>query len=443
MSELLGIKSHMDDEVENINWSGRHIDHKAYYDIILHTEEDDFEITKMLSVDVIRDYVNNNGDVIIATFEMPLGDFVKHVYPFKENLYITLINRVISVKTIRTYKFRFTEIEEEISNGTYNRTDIKTLNARAYTRLSGQCVDLTVDQMQTKAVYGSHREATPGDVLSTHLTQVLDMTQKFDEIVAKNVVMRDPHNTRTYQHIIVPTDKSIFELPDHIQKGDYGIYDGDIGTYLQPLKDKEELHVFPKYNPIIEAGATRILKVFALRKKLPPSTKNTYTMDDEYLNIVVALDNVPFDVGNTVNLNEGVTLEGIETDTLMRRSHQTTPVKVKSSDKWMMRKQRHKDMPDRTYKHRYIGSTNNWYHERSKVLKNDGRTIVVNWVLSNIYYLRPCMPVEFYIEDTIGDLYMYEGSLHGVHGVTDKETDTENATLSIFLKNTDKAKKLT
>ena len=45
------------------------------YKAILHTKDKDFDIMKIVTIDIVRDYVGNIGDVVFLEFIVPLGTF--------------------------------------------------------------------------------------------------------------------------------------------------------------------------------------------------------------------------------------------------------------------------------------------------------------------------------------------------------------------------------
>lgn len=47
------------------------------YTAKLHTVDEDFDVMKIVTIDIIRDYLNNIGDAITIEFIMPLGEYAK------------------------------------------------------------------------------------------------------------------------------------------------------------------------------------------------------------------------------------------------------------------------------------------------------------------------------------------------------------------------------
>ena len=60
------------------------------YTALIHTAKEEFKAYQILSIDTVRDYVNNIGDAITLEFTLPLGDYTKLFYPNRSNLEITI-----------------------------------------------------------------------------------------------------------------------------------------------------------------------------------------------------------------------------------------------------------------------------------------------------------------------------------------------------------------
>ena len=56
----------------------------------LHTDGGDYEILKVSMVDTVRDYVTKIGDQCFVQFTMPLGEYLKTLMPYRDNMMITL-----------------------------------------------------------------------------------------------------------------------------------------------------------------------------------------------------------------------------------------------------------------------------------------------------------------------------------------------------------------
>lgn len=63
-----------------------------------------------------------------------------------------------------------------------------------------------------------------------------------------NIDIVKPNNDYVYDHVVVETGVKILDLPSYIQNKDYGIYNGNIGTYIQRYKDKLTIFVYPLFD---------------------------------------------------------------------------------------------------------------------------------------------------------------------------------------------------
>ncbi len=419
-------------EVLAISGAGAYLELSARYEGTLHTKKSDLWLQTIVSVDVLRDYNGNLSDYVTISFLMPLGDFVKVVYPNKDYLEITLINYTVGKKITTRYKLLLTNIDPNIKAGAYNKKTIQELNKEGMTSVNGQCLSLTIEELRDKIVFGSYKKATVNDVLSVLLTEAMLSVNTFDFSTFRNVDMVPVNNNRVYDYILIPDTVHAIDLPSFLQHGSYGVYNGGIGTYLQVVDDKETLFVYPLYRKDMLSHSKNKLQITAVASVDLASLDSTYAMDGSVLKILVSSLNKHDDKGEADLKSKGSGVVVTDSEAIMTRPVEITEDEVKVKKDSIKRVYVHKDTEDKILKKEQHGLTNNTYDARSSVLKSDGRVIQVQWNMSNARMLTPAMGLTYMIEEEDG-IKIYDGILQGVHIVTDNNTKMEAAVLNIFI----------
>lgn len=431
-------KSKLDLEVFAINEAGAYIKHEHTYSTIIHTDEDDFFIPLTITVDVVRDYNINTGDVIIIDVSLPLGDFVKYIYPKRDNLEVTLVNTTVGSKTKERFKLILQNVDSDIKRDIYSKNTLKELNKNGMTRITGQCINKTLNELRTKTTHGVYKQKTVNDVINVVTMEFLKSFNLFGGILSRNLKMVPPDNTRSYDHIIIPDGTPVLDVPSFLQHGDYGVYNGGIGNYLQTSGEEEIMYIYPLYRTSDTIISDEMLHVIASENASQVTMSNTYAKEGNNLKIIATINTSVQDDGETDVYNKGVGFNAVDSDSVMNRPIEASKDGVTTDKKNIKRKQIHREPEDKNFKTPYIGIVNNFYAERSKVLRNDGSLIQIQWNFSNARLLKPGMQVKVFKDSGKDDIEISNGILQGVHIVTDNNKKMEVSMLNIFLENKNK-----
>ena len=60
------------------------------YEIVLNTKINTLTLTQIVSLERFRDYANNIGDYVLLTVKINLGDYIKLIYPMRDNLIVNI-----------------------------------------------------------------------------------------------------------------------------------------------------------------------------------------------------------------------------------------------------------------------------------------------------------------------------------------------------------------
>lgn len=228
------------------------------YKGIIHTAKEDFDITKILTIDIVRNYVKNIGDEIFLQIMMPLGDYVKRLYPHRQNLEITLkrtslfeagqeknTNDLIDVER---YKAVFMyDKNPQVKTTDYDNIDKISLDMSQVLTIEFQLLNRSLEPLRIKTTGGIFTNKNPKEVMVSllggeSLKVLVDGKPSIDGI---DIV--EPDNTEKLAHVAIPQGTHITAIPTYIQERMGGIYNAGIGTYLQTYRKKRYWFVYPLY----------------------------------------------------------------------------------------------------------------------------------------------------------------------------------------------------
>jgi len=421
---------HIESEVLAISGAAGLQDMGARYEGYLHSKDREIYIPIIEYVDIKRDYNAGISDFMTISFLLPLGDFVHGFYPDRDNLEIELIYHTVGKVVKQRFKLLIMEMDKGIEQKAYSDQTIQELNKNGMTNIIAQCLSKTIEQIRDTTVYGVYKKATVGDVISLGLNDAMGKIDIFDFNLSRNIDIIPPNNNRVYEQILIPDTVHALDLPSYLQHGDYGVYNGGIGTYVQVVDNEETVFVYPLYRKDNYQYTKNKLEIIAVSSATISSVDCTYGMSDDVLKILVTSLSPTSNKGAVDLKNKGVGVEYTEAEAIMKRPVKVSEDKIETAKDNLKRTYIHKNLRDgSTKKEQYTVKTNG-YDVRSSVLKSDSKFIQVEWHFSNARLLTPGMGLTYIVEED-GGVKFYKGTLQGVHISTDNNRKIEVAVLMI------------
>jgi len=416
-------------EYLSISAAGANKDLSAKYKAVLHLSNTDLYIPVVESVDIIRDYNINQYDYVHVSFLLPLGDVIKFVYPEKDSLEITLTNYTLGAITSTRYDILLSEIDEHIKLNNYNNRKHTDLN-KEFTLLSGQCIQKDVEDLNNTKALGVYKNVTVSDTILSAVNNLYVGNISVSFFKSYNIDIAPINNARKYDQIPIPNNVSISELPTFLQKN-YGVYNGHLGSYYQNYKGSDTFFIYPLFrNDLILH--TDNLQIILINKLDLQQIDSTYAYSGKLLKVLCSKLSGIDDVGEGDIRNHGNSIEITESNSIHKRPIEVDKDNVKAVKDNLKRINIHKKLKSSKTKIVKNVTTSNAYEQRSKVLKNDFRKLVLEWKFSNARLLRPYMGVSVLLEED-GVINTYNGVLTGVHIVTDNSSKMEVSVLSVMV----------
>lgn len=378
------------------------------YRAMLHTEKVDLVITKLVSIDIIRDYVNNIGDSIQISFIMPLGDYVNKLYPYRDNLEFSL--KKVELEEVSTVQKKNTEAIIErfkaaflyqanpnISTSEADMFDAESLNKMDIVEVKLQLLDRSLEPLRIKTVSGVYRKVTPKKLIHSVLAgESLQITVDGKPAI-DGIDLVEPNNQETKEHIILPQGIHITALPTYLQEKMGGVYSGGIGTYLQTYNKKKLWFVYPLFNTKRFDENVDKAVIYSVPKEKLMFGDRTYRKEANILHILATSNKIYKDTAETDYMNYGSGFRIADARSFMKK-----PVKITEEGPQGARVNLNHEVviTDRKDGLNYAPTinesiTSNPFREYSKVLARYVARLDLEWENSDFSLLYPGMPCKY------------------------------------------------
>jgi len=405
------------------------VERESYVKAILHVGKDNYYLNMISSLYVKRDYLNYRSDFVEITFQIPLGDFVFHIYPERDDISISISYYSLGDLTTRQYHVVLGDYDKDIRSNKYMNMKQDDLNNHLAT-IKAECTSKLFLSLKKEKTQNIFRETTVENALILTMAKYLRSASYEVGEMPGHLVIISPDNTRKYKHIDIPNNTPLLDVPKTLQEGSFGIYNGDVNIYLQSFDSKNNMYIFPKYRPNLITFNKKILYIIGVDSTTLIGVKATYAMSNDMLKIVVMKTEKFFDDDSKLK-SEGVGTISLNTDALLSRPFRVSKDKLEVKRDYLIEKSQHKEIKSGVVDYKNKGKTNNLYQDRTEVLANDGMVVQFDWHHSDFKLLYPMMPVV-YVYESDNAIFRHEGLLQRTDTVIDSATNTENSKLSVF-----------
>ena len=387
----------------------------------LHTEKKEFNIVKPRSIDLKRNYVDSIGDEMYFEAIVGLGDYVKDIYPYKDNLELTIryvpvkftnpdYNEDEEIPSIR-YKALFLSAENQKVDGKdYKNVGAFTLNVKSVTVIKLQLVDRSLEPLRVLTCGGVYKKTTNGDIISASMGSISGEAEVEGAPVIDAIDIVDPDNEQERETTVIPQETKLIDLPSYIQQKEGGLYNAGVGNYLQTYKGKSTWFIYPLYNnkrfESTDADKGKLIIYSVPSCKYFASTK-TFKNDGGILYILGTCDKVMNDDGEARETDTGSGFKQADAESFLEK-----PVNLNEEDEVEGARRTltsevnmEKDKKDGVTMTPTAESkiSSNPFKAASDVIIKTGTPLAIEWSYGDASLLYPAMPVKFIHLDDTGD----------------------------------------
>lgn len=371
------------------------------YSVVIHTVDIDLPLPLLDAVLTYRDYISAYGDEIIVMVAVGMGTYIKDIYPFRDNLEMSLVRQDSKYQTTLRYKAVINSGTSIPKGEKYDKLTKEDLDKSEIATLEIQLIDRYVELLRTTPIDGVFRFCN----VETCVKGAFNDTFNSSKVAGRNPKMKfnmvPPNNTFMYKHIEIPTGTTILNLPGYLQDTQYGIYNGKVGTYFQLYGEKleETLFVFPLYSTSVFDKAVKKMVIFKSNNPRLDMVDNTYFLDGDIVKIIAGSNTIAIDNSDAKMISDGGDVVTTSPDKMMQRNNIAQDGKVTYVNSTNLKGNSVKKRADGSNSFTYVGNDSNPYKHRSKVLESNSKHFRVIWNYSAPEHVYPGMPVMYVYED--------------------------------------------
>lgn len=265
-------------------------------EIYLRGQVEPIQVLKLISVDTVKNYLENYADVIMVKVAMGAGTYAKRVYPNQSKLEMVLYKIPLmessdvndQAKIIQVE--RYTAVLDDrgnpiIEGGGPTVMDENSMNLVNLVEINFQLINKAVEQMRLIAVGGNYRNVTAEDVIRTVMTKESSGIDIDEERRPKGVDIVTTSNQKKRDHVVLPQGLRLVDLPEYLQNT-VGVYSAGMGYYFH----RDHWYVYPCYDTERFKKTNRTLTVFNVPKNKLPAVERTYLETGTALSLLATGD---------------------------------------------------------------------------------------------------------------------------------------------------------
>lgn len=376
---------------------------------ILHTPKKDIVTYRILSIDTIRNYINNISDEIHLLVSMSNRDYLRNIYPFSENIEFTLkieefyLSQYSEETIVNKYVERFKAILKSNDNTNSINADAEKysdleLDLTGFIDVRFQLLNRVVEPLRIKLTNGVFHDVSPKDLMSVILYTESNKIKVDGKPILEGIDIVEPSNSELQKNIVIPTGTHVIDIPDLTQNEYCGVYSSGLGSYIQYFNNKYIWFIYPLYDfTRFETSTYKKIVFYNTDKQTLPASEKTYREEGDVLYIMITGQVKYYNDGENTYMDSGVGFKAPHAKPFMRK-----PVVLKADSVEGKRTELNheaivKDRPDGlNYAPRcndYI--TSNPFKTYSDIAKKSVAQITLEWNHSRYDLIYPGMPCEY------------------------------------------------
>lgn len=404
------------------------------YQVKVHTEKEDISVIKMITMGITKDYTAANTDFTYVKFIMPMGDYVLKLYPFRDNLEVSI--RTIDVKSegapkqvdageevdIRRYKAIFSTDNPGVSEEIV-KSDLHTMNNSDVLEITLQLVELQAAPLMISRITGNHNDKAPATMIREVLTAGTANIEVEGKPCIESIDIYKPNNTEKVRNVIVPDGTHLTEFPRILQEQTCGVYTSGLGSYFQNYDGAMRWFIYPLFEPKrFDEGEGRRLILYDIPKNRYEGIRRTYLVDGDVISVLITSGRQYKDNPKNTDLNEGGGFKMLDARVVMAKAAVIgSDGSVKGSRTQTTHEVMYEDRKDGLNYTKMLPTSSNPFAVYSAINMRRKAEQIVQWQFADHTLIYPGMPVKYVFDDGEDIVEVY-GSLGGADVSVDTAT---------------------
>lgn len=386
------------------------------YQFILHTENDDIELSQIISFESLQDYNNNIGDYNLLTFNMVMGTYIKKVYPYRDNLTCTILktfNNINLKPQSAEYKLVIVnDMGTSEDSPHYKNMTEEQLNQSEVKKLEAQVYLIELEALRNSYVDGTYKNVTVQELIGFSYAKAKEEITVQGNPLELKIDIAEPDNDMRYNNLMVPSGVLLQDLPVFLQNGEYGVYNGGCGTYLQKYNNELSTFIYPLYTTKRFENTNDLKLIVYNPGNLKLSTvENTWCQDGDIVKIVAGSGVKVLDKGSSNLLDKGEAIVSSRPEQIFNRASLVDDSGISVDNSNQLNINSVTSRKDGISKSRYVGNESNMYKQRTQMIKDTMATYQIPWHFSYPEIIYPGMPVCYIFEDEKRGIVKLYGSV--------------------------------
>lgn len=384
-----------------------------------------FRPLKILNIDFIDDYETSALSEIWATIIVPMGMWMKCLFPARE--YVEVVLTRVPLETYSLEKKQDAEVQEFIYDALFHINEGNSFIGADFTTVSRTDLDnayqpITVQlellnrcvELVRKVTIGENaRNCKPQDFIQNTLGYFTKDLEIDGEKAVESISVVEAHNKDKRDHINIKQGMNLIDVPNYVQNHCGGVYNSGINCFM---KDKN-IYVYPIYQTDRFDDEEKNLTVIKLTSNVFTQLEKTFRVDGKALYVIGLSDAVFSDITIAKRLADGNGVRYADSRKFMNGFVETKDNKAYAKRKEVNSEYKAVDLKDRDYVPLSNNDINsNPFRERSRLAVRNGGVYTFQWPNSKPELIYPGMPAKI--------LYEENGEVKEMRGVVLKQETT-------------------
>lgn len=403
-------------EIKEVMEGGENPVHYSFSAQII-IDDQETAVSKVVQVEVTRQYVSKFSDETIVKFMLPLGFYHHQLIPNRSNFHVRLFREPVGEVTgdvkleedtdVRMYRGVLIDSKSALLEGSEDvSSSQEALDQNALKDVYIQLIDLGVERLRMKSIGGIYTDMLTSEVIQGVLSIGSYDEELGDEDALLGVDVVEGDNDERRDHTIIPHGEvRLVDVPGYIQEHAGGVYNTGIGSYIQ----NRIWSVYPQYALNRFDTTPANLTIINVPKRKLPGMERSYYSDGDRLIVIATGQSTHVDKSEQMQLNLGNGIRFSHAQRYLENFHQTSmnksTVDRKSNTAEVLQKNRRTGLELAMMSPRRI--TANSYYELSTLAPREGSYLQIQWTNADPDLIYPGMPLKYvYLEgDDFNEIY--------------------------------------
>lgn len=228
-----------------------------------------------------------------------------------------------------------------------------------------------------------------------------------------------PSNTRLYQHILIPNNTRLTDIPAFIQK-QYGVYSSGIGWHIE----RGRCFIYPLYDYTQYEKQDNVITILNVPVNEAPTMERTFIVRENQLFIFATGNTAHMDESEMIQQNVGTGIRYSQAGDLIDGMADVSNNRVSFIRDKNVKAVKVDDRPitnNNNIRTVTDGFTDNPFKDTARHAESLGTKLSLQWDNANRALLRPGHPVKVLYKDG-GEIRSLLGILNGIESITKTHT---------------------